>query len=93
MQHKNFNMYWDYWNSPRHPVDAERFEMGGRNNIIPHYNYRVDPKLGKGVCAIRWIPCACPLCVAQLDKYWLPNCDPPSQIKYTSVGNFYYKNN
>ena len=26
--------------------------------LSKHYNFRVDPKLGNGKCAIRWIPCA-----------------------------------
>ena len=39
-----------------------------RNNILLHYIYRVGPKLGKGVCPMFRIPCACPVCVSQLDK-------------------------
>ena len=65
--------------------------MRGRNTISLHYNYRADPELGKCVCAIFRIPCACPACVAQLDKYWLPNCDPSSQPRYAHAENCYYK--
>ena len=64
--------------------------MRGRNNIISHYHYRVDPKLGKGVCEILHIPCACPSCVAQLDKYWLTNIAPTYQPRYTHVENCYH---
>ena len=35
--------------------------------------------------SINQIPCACKACVAQLDKYWLPNCDPSSQPRYERV--------
>ena len=59
-QDKNFNMSWYYWKFPSHPVAAEKFEMRGFNTIIFHYNYRVDPKLGKGVCTISQILCEFP---------------------------------
>ena len=69
-------MSWDYWKFSRQPVAAEKFEMRGRNEIILLYRCRVDPKLGKDVCDICRIPCACTVYVAQLDKYWLPNIAP-----------------
>ena len=75
-QHKNVNMYWDYWKFPCHPIAAEKFEMRRRNEIILHNHYRVYPKLGKGVCAIIQIPCVCPDCVAKIDKDWSSNCVP-----------------
>ena len=83
-------MSWGYYRFPRHPVAAEKFEMRGRNNIILHYHYRIDPKLGKGVCVICQIPCACPASVAQVDKYWLQNYDPSYQLRYARVDNFHY---
>ena len=64
--------------------------MRGRNNIILPYHYMVDPELGKGVCAICQIPCACPACVHQLDKYWLPTIHISSQPRYEHVEKFYY---
>ena len=63
-------MTWDYWKFPRHPVAAEKFETRGTNTILFHYHYRFDPKLGKGVCVIFQIPCACTAYVAQIHKYW-----------------------
>ena len=54
------------------------------------HHYRVDPNLGKVVCAILRIPCACPAYVAQLNKNWLPNGDPSSQSRYAHVENCYY---
>ena len=71
-------MTWDYRKFPRHPVAAEKFKTRGTNTIISHYHYRVDPELGKGVCVIRRIPCACTACMAQFDKYWSPTIDPSS---------------
>ena len=44
--------------------------------------------IGTSVCDIFRIPCACPYCVAQLDKYWLPNCALSYQPRYDHVENF-----
>ena len=52
VQHKNLNITWYYWNFSRHPFAAEKFEKRGRNTILSHYDYRVDPKIGKSVCVI-----------------------------------------
>ena len=79
MQHKNVNMSWDNQKYTRHPVAAKKFKMRGSNTFILNYHYRVDPKHGKYVCAICRVPCTCPACVDQLDKYFLPNCAPSYQ--------------
>ena len=43
------------------------------------------------ICLLRFrIPCACPACVYQLDKSWLPNCVLSSQPRYSLVENCYY---
>ena len=59
--------------------------------LFLHYHYRVDPELGKGVCDIFCIICACPARVYQLDKYWLPTIFPSYQPRYARVENCYYK--
>ena len=76
MQHKNINMNRYYWNFPRHPIASVKFKMIGINTILCNFHYRVDPELDVGVCAIHWITCACPVCVAQIVKYWLPTFSP-----------------
>ena len=88
VQHKNLNTSWDYQNFPRHPVASEKFETRGINNILLHYHYRVDPELGKGVCDIFRITCACTSCVSKPDKDWLPTIPPPSQPRYSHVDFF-----
>ena len=75
VQHKNVNMTWNYQKCPRHPVAAENFVTRGLNTILLNYHFRVDPEL-QFVCAIFRTPYACPSCVAQLDKYWLPTITP-----------------
>ena len=77
---KNIHISWNYWNFPRQPVSAEKFEIMVINTILMYYHYRVDPKLGKGVCANNCIPCASPACVAQLDIDRLPNIAPSYKL-------------
>ena len=90
VQRKNVNMTWYYKKFPRHPVTAENFKMRVRNTILLHYHYRVDPEVGKSVCAIHRVPFACTACVAQLDKYLLPNIAKSPQPRYARVETFYY---
>ena len=47
VQHKNFNMSWDYRKFTCQPVAAESFEMRGSNNLISYYCYGLYPKFGK----------------------------------------------
>ena len=82
-------MYWYYWKFPREPVSAENFETRGINTIILHYHYRVDPKLGKGVCIFIYFLCKCSACIAQLDIYWLSNIAPSYQPSRARVENCY----
>ena len=84
-------MSWYYRKFPSHPVATETFKARERNNILLKYHYRVDPKLGEDVYVIYRIPCACPVCVAQLDKYLLSNISPSSQPRYAHDEKFYYK--
>ena len=64
--------------------------MLGRNNIILRYHYMVDIELGKCICEIFHITCACQACVSKLDKYWLPTIAPPYQPRYARNENCYY---
>ena len=58
------------------------------------YHIRCDIYLGKGLCAMRRIPCACNGYVEQLSNPWLPNSDKtlqpcyavePETCKYSSI--------
>ena len=64
--------------------------MRGRNTIIQHYRYRVNPELGKVVCDIFWFPYACPSHVDQPDKYLLPTISPSYKPRYSRVVNCYH---
>ena len=44
-----------------------------------HYHIRFEPKIGHGVCAIRWMPYPCMQFTSIMDKPWTPNI--PSQQK------------
>ena len=63
-------MNWDYRKFPRHPVATQKFETIVIDTILSYYHYRFDPELGKGFCAIHWIPCACTAYANKVDKYW-----------------------
>ena len=41
-----------------------------------HYNFQIDPRLGYGKCAIRWIPCVCKACTNMLYKPWVIGIEP-----------------
>ena len=82
-------MTWDYWKFPRHPVAAEKFEMRGRNTIILYYHNSFDTELGDRVCANFRSRCACPACVAELDKFWFVTIPPSNQPRYAHVENCY----
>ena len=68
VQHCYFNMSCDYRKFPHHTVPYEYYKMRGRNAILSHYCYRVDPKLGEVICTIFLVPYAFTYCVSQLDK-------------------------
>ena len=76
MLRKKINTTCNDWIFSRHSVAAEKFKMRERNTLLSHYHDRVDPELGKGVCAIFRISCECPAYYTQLDKYLLPNIPP-----------------
>ena len=65
--------------------------MRAINTILLRYHYRVDTELGKGVCVICQIPCACSAYANQLDKYWLPTITPSYQLRHVHVEMFCYK--
>ena len=61
-------MCWDYKKFSHGLVAAEWYETRRRNTMISHYNYRLNPNIRKGVCAISGIPYEFPACFYQLDK-------------------------
>ena len=85
-------MSWDYIDFPCNPVAHERYKTSWKNTIISNYNYRVDPNIGKGVCDIHQITCACQSCVDHIDNDMIIYCDPSTQTDYDHVDNFQYNN-
>ena len=66
-------MPWDYGRFPCYPVAAEGYLMIGRNTNPSHNHYDVYHKLGKSICTIIRITCACPAFVSQPEKECVPN--------------------
>ena len=48
----------------------------GIKDVLIHYHYRSDPKVGPDIVALRKIPCSCHACIIQLSLPW------DSKIKY-----------
>ena len=81
----HINVAWDNTVFSKLPfVDASAV-IRGRQGIMTHYNYRVDPKLGFGKCAVRRIPCMCSACIAQLDLPWDPTLPAEEQPRFAQV--------
>ena len=51
-------------------------------SIKHFYHIRCDPELGKGLCAMWRITCACTGCVEKLSKPWLHNLGKNQQPRY-----------
>ena len=58
--------------------------------IVWPLSFQLDPNLGQGKCAIRWIPCACQACTDQLDKTWIPGKNGKEHPQYADVPNCVY---
>ena len=61
------------------------YKPRGARGLSKHYHLRFDPKLGKGVCSIHHIPCACVACISMLDKPWISGIIPDEQERYKPV--------
>ncbi len=44
---------------------------GHFNGIRAHYNIYMDPDLGMGWAAVRWVACGCSPCKVQLQRPWV----------------------
>ena len=60
--HQDVRMYLNKNQFPALPFFGPNSKPRGARRLSKHYNFRFDPKLGNGVCAIRRIPCACVAC-------------------------------
>ena len=86
------NMTWNNSLFPKLPESGNSAPIRGKCGVMTHYHYRLDPKLGEGVCAIHCIPCACAACVQQLQLPWDPKLSHASkQPRYQSAQECVYQ--
>jgi hypothetical protein len=86
VEHSNITMSWQRKLFPVLPEVEGQPKIRGRNGVLTHYHFRLDPNLGAGKCAIRRIPCACPACVQTLLLDWDPTITiPKDQPRYQPV--------
>ena len=62
----------------------------GARGFSKHYHLRFDQKLGRGICAILHIPCACVGCTSILDKPWIYGIPSKKRSRYQPVTNCTY---
>ena len=53
------------------PLCGPHSKPHGARGLSKHYNFRFDPKLGIGECAISSISYACVACTSIMDKAWI----------------------
>ena len=67
VSHKEVKMYYDTNQFPELPFCGPHTKPHDARGLNKHYNLRLDPKLGHGICAIIHIPCACIACTSMLE--------------------------
>ena len=72
-------------------VISIRISLYGIKEILKHYHYLSDPKVGQGIVEIRIIPCSCHSCTTTLPLSWdFKNEESVSQPRYGKVYNCEY---
>ena len=71
VSHKDMKIYCDANQFPALKFCGTHPKPRGARGLSNHYHLRFYPKLGRGICAIRRIPCACVACTSMLDKPYI----------------------
>ena len=71
VSHKDVKMYCDTNQFPELPFCGSHPKPHGARGLGKNYHLMFDPKLGRRICAIRRIPCACVGCTSMIDKPWI----------------------
>ena len=62
VEHQDVKIYCNTSQFPELSFCGPNSKPHVAKGLSNHYNFRVDPKLGMGICAILCIPCACVAC-------------------------------
>ena len=66
--HKDVKIYCNKVQFLALPFCGPNYKPRGARGLIKHHHLCFDPKLGKSVCALCRIPCACVACASILYK-------------------------
>ena len=69
--HKYVKMYFETNQFPALPFYGPQKKPRGSRGLGKNYHLPFEPKLGRGICAICRIPCACVECTSMMDKPWI----------------------
>ena len=83
-------MYFDTNQFPSLAFCGPHPKPHGERESSKHYYLSFDLKLGRGICAILRIPCACVGCTSMLDKNWIYGITPKKQARYQPVTTCIY---
>ena len=88
--HKDVKIYCDTNQLPALPFFGPHPKHHVARGLSKHYHLRFSPKQGRGICAIRRIPCDCVGCTSMLDKPWISGIPSKKKASYQLVINCTY---
>ena len=90
VSHKDVKIYCNTNQFPALPFCGSHPKPHGSRGLSKHYYLRFDPKLGRGICAICCILCACVVFTSMLDKPWISGIPSQKQAHYQPFANCTY---
>ena len=86
------NIYCDTNKFPTLSFCGPHKKPCGARGLGKHYHLRFDPKLGHGICAILYIPCAYIACKSMQETPWIYGIPSKKKARYQPVtDNTYWK--
>ena len=83
-------MYCDNNQFPELPFFVPHTKPHGSRGLSKHYCLCFNPKLGRVICDIHRIPCACVGCTSMMNKPWISCISSKKQACYQPVTNCTY---
>ena len=87
---KYVKIYCDTNQFPALPFCGPHPNPHGSRGLSKNYRLRFYPKLVRGICGIRHIPCACVACTSMLDQPWIYSIPSKKQAWYQHVTDCTY---
>ena len=83
-------IYCNTKQNPALPFCGTHPKPHGGNVLSNHYHSRFDPKLGRGICAICRIPCACVACTPMMYQLQISDSSSKKQARYKPITSCTY---